>query len=311
MLKMRIQTCNRQAIWVICVYMVLAASTVWAQNQPSPEKFPELDEMKLKEKILSRIQKADAGKHDAYHRLDSNLVVIEKKIPFRILNQTLYGVRLKILPVLPDQKHEFLNLVVDPSLTVQYTDILDMETGVSVVNQVMVELRRIALPEKSIGSEIYKGSGIHQIVLISDPFCPYCRQVWAYLVEHKDKFKSLKMVHYPIQAASETACAVLEFARQKRLNIFDIIHFSYSRLSPGETPSEMLKQYAAEFPLLKKYWGNDLEAAAKKLQTEYLSAIHKEQSEAKDLGIVGTPVTFVDGYMIEGGNFPKLDELMP
>jgi protein-disulfide isomerase len=308
---MRIYHFIKPAIFIICACVFSVVPILWAQNQSSPEKPQELDETKLKEKILSRMQKADAGKHETYNHLGTNLVIVEKKIPFQVLNQTLFGVRLKILPVLPNQKHEFLNLVVDPTLAVQYPDILDMETGASLFHQVMTELRRITLPEKSMGSEIYKGSGSHQIVLISDPFCPYCRQVWAYLVDHKDKIKSLKMVHYPIQSASETACAVLEFARQKRLNIFDIIHFSYTRLNSSDSPSEMLEQYAAEFPLLKKYWGNDLDAAANKLQNEYLPAIHKEQSEAKDLGIVGTPVTFVGGYMIEGGNFPKFDELLP
>jgi len=301
----------KQAISIIWACVFLFGSTLWAQNQSSSENPPELDEAKLKAKILSRIQKADAGKHDAYSHLDPNLVIIEKRIPFQVLNQTVYGIRLKIMPVLPDQKHEFLNLIVDPTLSVQYTDILDMETGASMLNPVMVELRRISLPETNIGTEIYKGNGRHRIVLISDPFCPYCRQVWTYLVEHKNKFKSLRMVDYPIHTTSETVCAVLEFTRQKRLNIFDIINFSYTKLNSSESPVDMLKQYAAKFPLLKKYWGDDLEAAAKKLQEEYLPAVYREQSHIKDLGIVGTPVTFVDGYMIEGGNFPKFDELMP
>ncbi|MBI5591188.1 MAG: hypothetical protein HY881_11970 [Deltaproteobacteria bacterium] len=305
------QKCNKLGIFIVFIYFFIVAPLSWAQNEASPVKPSGLDETKLKEIIASRIQKANAGKNESYKNFDSKMVIVEKKIAFQSLGQILYGVKIKILPVVADQKHEFLYLIVDPSLTVQYSDILDMETGASALNPVMVELRRIDLPAKSIGNEIYKGSGAHQIVLISDPFCPYCREVWGYLVQHKDKIKLLKLAHFPIHTASETACAVLEFAQQKRLNLFDIVNFSYTRLNSSESPVEILSQYAAEFPLLKKYWGNDLEAAAKKLQAEYLPAVQKEQAEIKDMGISGTPITFVDGYMIEGGNFPKFDELMP
>lgn len=305
------KNCYKLKMFIALIYVFIVVPLSWAQNEALPVNPPELDEMKLKEQIVSRIQKANAGKSEAHKNFDSKMVIVEKKIAFQSLGQMLYGVRLKVLPALPDQKHEFLYLIVDPSLTVQYSDILDMETGASVLNPVMVGLRRIDLPARGIGSEIYKGGGAHQIVLISDPFCPYCRQVWGYLVQHKDKIKSLKLSHYPIHTVSEIACAVLEFAQQRRLNIFDIVNFSYTKLNSGESPAEILRQYAAEFPLLKKYWGNDLEAAAKKLLAEYLPAVQKEQSEIKDMGIAGTPITFVDGYMIEGGNFPKFDELMP
>ena len=302
---------KRINILIILTYILGAASLVWAQNESSPMNPPEVDDARLKEKIVTRIQNLNAGKNEAYKNFDSSKVIVEKKILFQMLGQQLVGVRLKIQSVLPDQSHDFLYLIVDPTLTAQYTDILDMETGASMLNQVMVELRRISLPEKEMGTEIYKGSGTHQIVLVSDPFCPYCRKVWGYLTEHMNKLKSLRISHYPIHASSEIPCAVFEFARQKRLNIFDIVNFSYTKLNSSESSAEVLKQYVAEFPLLKKYWGDDLEATAQKLRTEYLPMVQKEQAETKNLGISATPVTFVDGYMIEGDNFPKFDELMP
>ena len=308
---MRIQRHQRLGLCILLVYMLLAISAAWAQTDTPPVKVPELNDALLKEKIVSRVQRANAGKNDAYKNFDVSKVVVEKKIAFQIVGQTLYAVRIKILPALPDQLNEFLYLVVDPTLTVQYSDILDMNTGFTALNQVMMELRRVPLPEKGLGNEVYKGAGTHDIVLISDPFCPYCRHVWEYLFQHKDKLKSLKMSYYPIHTESEIACAVLEFARQKGINMFDVINFSYTRLNSGKSPVDILKQYAAEFPALKKDWGNNLDAMAKKLQTEYLPAIQKEQLDAKNIGIMGTPVTFVDGYMIEGGNFPKFNELMP
>jgi hypothetical protein len=308
---MIMQNRYKLGICIAFIYIFIVVPLSWAQNEAPPVKLPDLDEMKLKEKIVSRIQKANAGKKEVYRNFDSKMVIVEKKIAFQALGQMLYGIRLKILPVLPGQKNEYLYLIVDPSLTVQYSDILDMETGANVLNQITAELRKIDLPEKGIGSEIYKGGGAHQIVLISDPFCPYCRQVWGYLLQHKDKIKLLKLSHYPVNTVSETACAVLEFAQQKRLNFFDIINFSYTKLNFAKSPVEILSQYAAEFPMLKKFGGQDLEAAVQKLRAEYLPIIQKEQSEIKDLGISGTPMTFVDGEMINGANSTKFDELMP
>ena len=308
---MTIQYHRRLGVYMLLACMLLAIPAAWAQNETSPKKSVELDDAKLKAQIIARIQKANAGKNDAYKNMDASKIVVEKKIQFEILGQTLFAVRLKILPTQPGQLNEFLYLVVDPTLTVQYPDILDMNTGTSVLNQVMMELRRTHLPEKGLGSEVYNGGGAHQIVLISDPFCPYCRHVWEYLFQHKDKIKSLKMSYFPIHTASETACAVLEFAQQKNLNVLDVINFSYTKLNSSDKPADILKQYVTTFPQFKKYWGNDLNAVAQKLQAEYQPKIQKEQLEAKNIGIMGTPVTFVDGHMIEGGNFPQFNELMP
>ena len=309
---MTIQYHRRLGLFILAVYMFLALPAMaWAQNEVSSAKPPALDDAKLKEKILSRIQNANAGKNDSYKNVDISKIIVERKIPFQVLGQTLFAVRLKILPMLPEQINEFLYLVVDPTLTVQYPDIINLDTGTSILSQVMMDLRRIKLPEKGFGSEVYKGGGVHQIVLISDPFCPYCRHVWEYLFQHKDKIKSLKMSYYPIHTVSAIACAVLDFALQKHMNIFDIINFSYTKLNPSESPTDVLKQYAAAFPLFKSYWGDDLNTAAQKLQAEYLPMIQKEQIEEKNLGIMGTPVTFIDGYMVEGGNIPKFNELMP
>ncbi|MBI5594388.1 MAG: hypothetical protein HY881_28400 [Deltaproteobacteria bacterium] len=305
------QNRNKLGIFIAFIYIFIVVPLAWAQNEAAPVKPPELDEMKLKEKIVSRVQKANVGKNAAYKNFDSKMVIVEKKITFQSSGLMLYGVKLKILPVLPGQKNEYLYLVVDPSLTVQYSDILDMETGANILNQITTELRRIDLPEKGIGSETYKGGGSHQIVLISDPFCPYCRQVWGYLLQHKDKINLLKLAHYPVNTISETACAVLEFARQKQLNYFDIVNFSYTKMNFSKSPVEILSQYTAEFPALKECWGQDLEAAVQKLRAEFLPIIQREQSEIKDMGLSGTPITFVDGVMINGANFPTFDELMP
>jgi len=151
---MIMQNRNKLGIFTAFIYIFIMVPLAWAQNEVALVKPPELDEMKLKEKIVSRVRKANVGKNEAYKNFDFKMVAVEKKIAFQSLDLMLYGVRLKILPAFPGQKNEYLYLIVDPSLTVQYSDILDMETGANILNQITAELRRIDLPEKGIGSEI-------------------------------------------------------------------------------------------------------------------------------------------------------------
>jgi len=282
---------------------------VWAQQETLPVKI-DFNELKLREKIATRISAGNSPKNPAYSGFNADKVVIEKLIPFQFQGQTFFGVRLKILPIIPEQTHEFLYLFVDRDINYQFSDIIRIDTGVSEFNPLMVELRRFDLPATGIGQEIFQGSGAHQITFVSDPFCPYCRQVWGYIDQNRSKLKSLKLAHYPIHSTSQIACAVMMFAQKNRLNVLDIVNFSYTRLNSSESPVDILNQYASEFPDLKKLWGADLQKTAEKLQTEYSPMVAKEHTEIRDLGIMGTPITFVDGYMIEGFNVPKFNELI-
>ena len=98
---------KRINILIILTYILGAASLVWAQNESSPMNPPEVDDARLKEKIVTRIQNLNAGKNEAYKNFDSSKVIVEKKILFQMLGQQLVGVRLKIQSVLPDQSHDF------------------------------------------------------------------------------------------------------------------------------------------------------------------------------------------------------------
>jgi len=291
--------------WIILFSVQsLLAQTVTA---PVPVDF---NELKLREKVAARIASGNLSKNPAYSAFNSDKVIIEKRLQFNFQNQTFFGVRLKILPVVAEQKHEFLYLIVDRDINYQFSDVIRIEDGVSEFSPVMMELRRIELPEAGLGHEIEKGNGVHHITLVSDPFCPYCRKVWDYLYQNRASFKSFKLAHYPLHPPSRIASAVMMYAQKKQLDILAIANFSYTRLISSESPIDILYQYVSEFPVLKKHWGENLEKAAEMLQTDYSQMVAKEHEDIRDLGISGTPATFVDGYMVEGFNATKFNELI-
>jgi protein-disulfide isomerase len=289
---------------------------VLAQSQEQPVQHTatppfEIDEAALKENIAARIRHTRGTQDERFKQFSPDLVSIDKKIPIVIQDMTFYAIKVKIFSPPSDAREETITLVVDQSGTRQIVDIQDLASGNSLLQDAVNQLIPIEDIPPDFGKEIFKGTGNYSMIVISDPFCPYCRKGWDYVKAQKGKLKAIRLSHFPLNRAAEVACMVMADAHQRKFKLFEIVDFAYTRLDPGPNPEDVLVQFMDAFPEVKKIWGQDPAMALKHLEEKYLAVVREERENAQALGISSTPVFFVNGEVVKGFNVDKLDQIMP
>jgi hypothetical protein len=280
-----------------------------AQQAATPDV--ELDEAALKASVAARIRATRGAQDERFKQFSPDLVRIDRKVPINIQEMTFFAVKLKILSPPPDSGEESTSLVVDKSGTLLISDIQELASGNSLAQDSLSQLVRMEDAPPDFGKEIFKGNGNYSMLVISDPFCPYCRKGWDFIKTQREKFKTLRLSHFPLNRSAEVTCMVMADAHQRQFKLFEIVDFSYTRLNPGPNPEDILKQFMDAFPELKEKWGEDPANALKYLEENYLAAVRKERKTAQSLGINSTPAFFVNDQFIKGFNVDKLSKAMP
>lgn len=289
----------------------MAAATVVLADT-SDEGAPasvKLNEDAFKQHIAERIRVMKGAKDPRFLHTGAQHVTVEKSVPIATPGGTLYGVRFRISTPTNDKETEVVTLIVDPSGTLIYPDVQELATGKSLVRDAMSELRVIEHIDQNYGKEIYRGTGQHDVILISDPFCPHCRKAWSWFVENKSKIRSLRSAHFPLSPASEVACMAMDDLKALGANPFEVEDYAYTFLNPSNDPKAVVRQFMDGFVELKKANGEDVDAALKKLEEKYQKIVQKERSDAQAIGVMSTPEIFVDGKMVDGFNVKKLTEM--
>lgn len=301
---------------VTCSTISLLASIALAQPQgqtlqQSAVPGLELDEAALKANVSDRIRTTRGAQDERFRNFSPDLVIVDRKVPFNIQGMTFFAVKVKLLSPPPLADEETITLVVDKSGTLQIADIQELATGNSLAQDAMSQLISAEDIPPDFGKEIFKGTGKHSMIVISDPFCPYCRKGWEYIKTQKDKLKVIRLSHFPLNRAAEVACLVMADAYHHQLKLFEIVDFAYARLNSVSNPQDVLVQFMDAFPELKEKWGQDPVNALKYLEENYLAVVREERKNVQALGINSTPAFFVNDVFIKGFNPEKLDKAMP
>jgi protein-disulfide isomerase len=234
----------------------------------------------------------------------------------------IYAVKGRLVPA-GGQAQPFL-LFISADGQHHVTDIVSLSEGKSILKDTRDRLRSAEL--KGFGHTILKGKpGKPVVVYVSDPFCPYCREAFAYLMNKKDSFSEFKLAHYPLPShpGADIACALMAWAADKApKKALDFVRFAYTDLAVPKVqdrgPEDLQKAwvqvasaYLARFPELKALGKSGAAIVAALGDSKYARGVAEDMARAGGMDITGTPVIFVDNARVVGFDQDRLDELLP
>ena len=294
--------------------LFIANALAQPQDKPAQQEDAagiELDEASVKAGVAERIRLTRGAQDERFKKFTPDLVTIDGQIPVNIQGMTFFAVKVKILPPPPGEGEETITLVLDKSGTIQIVDIQELASGKSLTQDALNQFIRVEDITADFGKEIFTGKGNHSLIVISDPFCPYCRKGWDYVKARKEKLKSLRLAHFPLNRSAEVTSMVMADANQRKFKLFEVVDFAYTHLNPVNNPEDILMQFMDAFPEFREFWGEDPSIAITKLEENYLEMVREERANAQSLGINSTPFFVVKGQFVKGFNAEKLDKLMP
>ncbi len=245
--------------------------------------------------------------------------MVEKAASFSGMD--IYAVKGRLVPA-AGQSQPFLFFVsADGKFYV--SDIVDLGAGKSILKDARDRVRAADL--KELGHAILKGTpGKPALVYVSDPFCPYCRTAFSYLLGKTGAFSELRLAHFPLPShpGADIACALMAWAAAKAPDkALDFARFAYTELAvpsvPERTPealdrawNEVATAFLARFPELTAL-GKDGPAIVAALgDSEFARSVAQDMAKASDLDISGTPVIFVGQARVSGFDEARLDQLL-
>lgn len=202
------------------------------------------------------------------------------------------------------------------------SDIVDLEEGRSILKDARDKMRTADL--KDLGHTLLKGTGTRSVVYVSDPFCPYCRSAFAYLMGRTASFGEFRLAHFPLTShpGADIACALMAWAAEKAPEkALDFARFAYTDLPvpkvADKSPENLQKAWVevaaaflARFPELKAL-GADGEAIVAALAgSAWDAAVQDDMAKAAGMDISGTPVIFVNGVRVDGFDQNRLGQLL-
>jgi protein-disulfide isomerase len=238
-------------------------------------------------------------------------IEIVKTVPFSVGDDySFVAVRVILNPV--DEAHRPAEnvLVVDPGGRIMFGDIQDLVSGEDLAFKASSLVKKEKLPP-GFGAEAVSGNGDAEVVMVSDPICPYCKKAFAYFMNHLDRIETVKLVHLPLPShpGAEAASAAIIYARDNDIQPEEVARFAYLDLDnpqpEGETQEErvenarqnVLDQLTEAFPKLAESLGDD-PLATLMAATEDDREAHQKMASEK--GLTFTPVIYVDGVRIDG-----------
>lgn len=202
------------------------------------------------------------------------------------------------------------------------SDIVELGAGKSILKDARDKMRAADL--KDLGHTLMKGTGTRAVVYVSDPFCPYCRTAFTYLMGKAASFSELRLAHFPLTShpGADIACALMAWAADKApARSLDFARFAYTDLAvprlADKSPDSLKKAWVevaaaflARFPELKAL-GADGEAIVAALGgSPWDKAVQEDMAKAAGMDISGTPVIFVDGARVDGFDQGRLGTLL-
>jgi len=202
------------------------------------------------------------------------------------------------------------------------SDIVDMRAGKSILKDSRERLRNTDL--KALGHTVFRGTGKPVVTFVSDPFCPYCRTAFAYMLSKSAHYSDFRLAHFPLTShpGADIACALMVWAAQQApKRQADFVRFAYTDLVlpkiADKSPEQMEKAWVqvadaflARFPELKALGKNGKAIVAALNGSPYVKAVSEDMAKAAGMDISGTPIIFVDDARVEGFDGPRLESLL-
>ncbi len=167
-------------------------------------------------------------------------------------------------------------------------------------------------PSSKVGLEFDRFDGTNPdapvtLVEFSDFQCPFCGDAFSdvnKLAEHYGKNINVIYVHFPLQqihpnalnAALASECARLQ---NKFWEYHDVLFMNQNTLDEYN-----LKSYASQLGLNQKDFNDCLD------KQKTLSVIKSDFEKGLQAGVQGTPTFFVNGIVIEGGDFNTINRII-
>lgn len=275
-----------------------------------------LNEANLKESIAARVNTILKERNQAEpgvpSRIAPDAVRIETAQYVEIKGIGLYAVKLSLhagtengedAPA-PDE----MVLLTDPSGSVQFGLVTDIRTGEEAAMSQAQEISRLSIPPH-LAKPLLTGTGQKDVVFVSDPFCPYCREAYKLLLGQVSLIKNLSIVHLPLpmHPGADAAAWIMEYAREHAETLYrDVVDFAYSGLravtgqdsaTPDAAQKDVISQFLTRFP---KLTDQQAEPFFFFLKGKYETSTAAVGRELRKLRINGTPVVIIDGQATHG-----------
>ena len=316
----------------IAVLLFIFALTAVAFHAQAVEK-NQLNESQVKRGVFKMFQ--SLAKVDGYDlkNITADSIVILQKTPIQWDSMTFFAVKIKV-PEIPGAKGKLppkISFVTDQSGTLQFDNIRKLESGRSITSAAlkMMESPTETKKEKKapvkpvrippdFGTTFFNGSGKHEVILVSDPFCPFCGKAYLYLMKNKRRIKKINLAHFPLAShpgATLTAWAI-KHAEKKGLGP-RLIDFAYTSLKPtkkemGKSLDEVRMALAAKiirkFPELSD--GMKPRVFYNHLKNLYGDKVKKEKDLLIKFGVTSVPFIIIDGDLIRGFQPSEMDDLL-
>lgn len=272
-----------------------------------------LDEENLKSAVASRINMLLAGQPGGASRtVSSEDVRLDKKQPVSVQGIPLYAVRLLLTPRAQGKDTESppdeMVFLTDPTGTVQFGMVTDIKTGREIAMAQATDLTRISFPSH-LAESFLAGQGKREVVFISDPFCPYCRQAYLFLKDQLSAISTLSLAHLPLpmHPGADAAVWMMKFAHETAPALHEaVVEFAYTALMPAtaasldESQKQVIAQFLKRFPELSGQ--QEPEAFYFYLKGKYEANTATAVKDLQKLRITGTPVVLIDGQPVHGFN---------
>lgn len=202
------------------------------------------------------------------------------------------------------------------------SDIVDLAAGKSVLKPARDKMR--ALDLKSLGHTLVTGTGARTVIYVSDPFCPYCRTGFTYMMSKTAAFGEFKLAHLPLSShpGADIACALMAWAADKAPErSLDFARFAYGELAAPNVKDrsaenmqkawvEVAEAFLKRFPELKALGDSGQAIVEALVGSSWEASVREDMAKAAGLDISGTPVSFVDGVRVEGFDHARLESLL-
>lgn len=272
-----------------------------------------LQDDSLVNNLVKRFREVVADRGGDPESIVKENIVIQRSIPFdmNISGQilTMYAVRL-LLSIPDTGQKQNLTMIVDRTGTIQLDGaFVDLITGRPIHQGVMDELNRVE-QDLQLGDILYKGSGRAEVLFLSDPFCPYCRQAYEFFLTQKDRVDELSIAHFPLDPGSgAVALTFLMMDHKGNDNFQKVVDFAYkvdrNRLA-GNPDHAVIRIFNEKF---NTYPGTPEEVFVY-LTEKHQNSLARDMDDMRGIGLSGTPMIIIDGVKVEGFNRNRVNDLL-
>lgn len=291
---------------------------------PAPASQPDesgLDKAGLKAGIASRVEsiiaQQQAGGQTSQPVTEQNVRLKRVEpvtVPVGDQELLLYAVKAEIT-FSEEGAADDIMLVVDRTGRMEVS-LNEVDTGKSPFQAVQDKLQKKKI-DPELGETVLSGPGDHELVMVSDPFCPYCRTAFEFFEQNTDSISEWRVLHMTYKERPAANSAVWALADGKDVvDRQELLRFAYGELemptsgSTQERSEGVIGQFMEKFSKLKDKWGT-AEQARYYLKGKYAEkTLQASQEAAQNLRIEATPMVYINGVPVTGWDSARYADLL-